>query len=185
VLRKHRLTLAVENHKDLTADEQVAVMRKIASEWVGVLVDTGNNLALLEDPNETIAALAPFAKSVHLKDMAVQPYADGFLLSEVVLGEGLVDLKRITAALTKANPQIVFNLEMATRDPLRVPCLTDNYWITFPERKATHLAAAMERVKSNPPKHAVPKVSGKPVDVVLAEEEANNRECLKWMREHL
>ena len=125
VLRKHRLTLAMENHKDLTTDELLALMRKVSSEWVGVLVDTGNNVALLEDPQETAAALAPFARSVHLKDMAVQPHADGFLLSEVPLGEGFLDLARITAVLAKANPGIAFNLEMATRDPLRVPCLTD------------------------------------------------------------
>jgi hypothetical protein len=85
------------------------------------------------------------------------------------------------ATLRKANPAIVFNLEMATRDPLRVPCLTDGYFATFPERKAARLDATMQWVKANPPKQPPPAVSGKPTAQVLAEEEANNRHGLAWM----
>ena len=181
--RRHGLKIAVENHKDHTAAELADLMRGISSEWVGVLVDTGNNLALLEDPEETITALAPFVMSVHLKDMALQPVDDGFLLSEVRLGTGMLDLAGIVAQLTAVNPSIALHLEMATRDPLRVPCRPAAYFATFPERKATHLEAAIQRVSANPPKGEVPSVAGKPIDTVLAEEEANNRHGLGWMRE--
>jgi len=181
VLRKHQLKVAIENHKDHTTEELVALMRGISSQWVGVLVDTGNNIALLEEPHGVIEALAPFALSVHLKDMAVQSSEDGFLLSEVPLGSGMLDLQRMIATLSKANPALVFNLEMATRDPLRVPCHTESFFATFPERKATHLDAAMQRVKANPPKQPPPVVSGKPTAQVLAEEETNNRNGLAWM----
>jgi sugar phosphate isomerase/epimerase len=184
VLRKHQLKVAIENHKDHTADELATLMKKISSEWIGVLVDTGNNLALLEDPYATMDALAPFALSVHLKDMAVQASDDGFLLSEVPLGTGMLDLPRMITTLRKANPALVFNLEMATRDPLKVPCLTDGYWTTFPERKATHRDAALARVEANPPRQPVPNIAGKPVAAVLAEEEANNRHGLAWMQKH-
>jgi len=183
-LRKHQLKVAIENHKDHTADELAALMKKISSEWIGVLVDTGNNLALLEEPQGVIETLAPFAMSVHLKDMAVQPCDDGFLLSEVPLGTGMLDLPRMIATLAKANPRIIFNLEMATRDPLRIPCLTDAYFATFPARKATHLDTAMQRVRANPPQQPPPIVSGKPTVQVLAEEEANNRHGLAWMQKH-
>jgi len=184
VLRKHQLKVAIENHKDHTADELATLMKKISSEWIGVLVDTGNNLALLDEPHAVIETLAPFALSVHLKDMAVQASDDGFLLSEVPLGTGMLDLPRIVATLAKANPRIVFNLEMATRDPLRVPCLTDGYFATFPERKATQLDAAMKLVKANPPKQQPPTVSGKAIAQILAEEETNNRHGLAWMQKH-
>jgi 3-oxoisoapionate decarboxylase len=185
ILRQHRLKLAIENHKDLTAAELTAIMRRLGSEWVGVLVDTGNNIALLEEPHAVIEALAPFALSVHLKDMAVQPHAEGFLLSEVPLGTGMLDLPRVITTLHRANPDIVFNLEMATRDPLKVPCLTNGYWATFPERKATHLDAALARVKANPLKQPPPLVTGKTVAQILAEEEANNRHDLAWMQKNL
>ena len=185
ILKKHGLKLALENHKDLTADEQVALLKEISSEWIGALVDTGNNLALLEDPYATIDALAPFALSVHLKDMAVQPCVEGFLLSEAPCGTGFLSLPRIAATLMKANPAIVFNLEMATRDPLRIPCLTEGFFATFPERNATHLEAAMQRVKANPLKQPTPSIAGKPLAQQLAEEEANNRVSLQWMHQHL
>lgn len=185
VLRKHQLKLAIENHKDHTTEELVGMMKAISSEWIGVLVDTGNNLALLEEPHGVIEALAPFALSVHLKDMAVQSADDGFLLSEVPLGTGFLDLPRMITTLRKANPAIVINLEMATRDPLRIPCRTDAYFATMPGRKATHLDAALRRVKQNLPKGAVPSVSSKETAQILSEEEQSNRHGLAWMQQKL
>jgi sugar phosphate isomerase/epimerase len=185
IVKKHRLKLAVENHKDLTSDELAALMREFNSEWLGVNVDTGNNLALLEDPLGAIEALAPFAMSVHLKDMAVQPHETGFRLSEVTCGKGFLDLPRLVAVLRKANPGLRFNLEMATRDPLLIPCLTDSYFATFPERKTTHLDAAMQRVKANPIKQPPPAITGKTMRQQLADEESNNRASLQWMHENL
>jgi sugar phosphate isomerase/epimerase len=182
VLKRHGLKLAVENHKDLTVEELTALMRELSSEWIGVLVDTGNNIALLDEPHAVVEELAPFALSVHLKDMALQPHAEGFLLSEIACGRGYLDLPRIVATLRKANPSIIFNLEMATRDPLKVPCLTPNYWITFPERKASYQAPALDRVKTNPARESPPSVSGKSRETILAEEESNNRQSLAWMR---
>src|SRR5206468_9723652 len=99
VLARHKVTLAVENHKDFRADELAGLMQGLSSERVGVCVDTGNNIALLEDPSETARVLAPWAASCHLKDMAVEETADGFLLSEVPLGEGFLDLRGIVAVL--------------------------------------------------------------------------------------
>ncbi len=185
VARKHRLKIAVENHKDHIADELAGMMRALSSEWVGVLVDTGNNIALLDDPYAAVEALAPFALSVHFKDMAVRLSDDGFLLSEVPPGTGVLDLQRIVATLLKAKRPLVFNLEMATRDPLHIPCLTDGYFATFPERKLARLDVVMSWVNANPPKQSPPAVAGKPTSQILAEEEANNRNGLAWMKQHL
>ena len=173
--------LAVENHKDLTSNELAQLMRDFSSEWIGVNVDTGNNIALLEDPIEVVETLAPFAMSVHLKDMAVQPHERGFLLSEVTCGQGFLDLPRIVAVLNKANSDLRFSLEMATRDPLLVPCLADGFFVTFPERKSTHLETAMQRVKANPLKQPPPSIVNKPMQQQLADEEANNRGSLTWL----
>jgi 3-oxoisoapionate decarboxylase len=185
VLRRHKLKLAIENHKDLTVEELVALLRGAGSEWLGALVDTGNNIALCEEPHAVVEALAPFALSVHFKDMAVQPAPDGFLLSEVPLGTGCLDLSRIIRALRRANSGVVFNLEMATRDPLRIPCKSDAYWATFPERRESAERAALAFVEAHPLRRPPPSVAGKPQSELLALEEQNNRACLAWMREHL
>jgi sugar phosphate isomerase/epimerase len=185
IARKHRLTLAVENHKDHTALELATLIQAIGSEWIGVTFDTGNNLALLEDPEHTIALLAPYAKTVHLKDMAVQPAAQGFLLSEVPCGRGLLDLPRIVSQLIKHNANLNFNLEMATRDPLPVPCLTDDYWTTFERRDDDGLNQFLAWVKRNPPRESPPAVAGLDWQQRLAAEEKHNRLSLQWMHQRL
>lgn len=185
ILKKHRVRLALENHKDRLVSELLEVLHRLSSEWVGVNVDTGNNLALLEEPHAVVEALAPFAASVHLKDMGVQAQDDGFLLSEVILGTGTLDLPRIVATLGKANPSIVFNLEMGTREPLRVPCLEQLYWATFPQRPASELARTLSFVKQHPPASPLPTINDKSPEQQIAFEEANNRACVEWMRAHI
>ncbi len=135
VVRKQGLKLAVENHKDWLVPELVAMLKRIESEHVGVCIDTGNSIALLEEPMAVVEAYAPYAVSTHLKDMGVREYEDGFLLSEVPLGTGYLDLKKIIETCRRGNPKVEFNLEMITRDPLRIPCRTEKYWTTFPGRR--------------------------------------------------
>lgn len=52
-------------------------------------------------------------------------------------------------------------------------------------RGISHHAAALQRVKENPPKSPVPIISGKPTTQVLAEEEQHNRHGLGWMKQRL
>jgi sugar phosphate isomerase/epimerase len=185
ILKRHRLHVAIENHKDWLVPEFLDLLRRLNSEWIGVCVDTGNNIALLEEPMELVEALAPFAFSTHIKDMAVQEMADGFLLSEVPLGEGFLDLKRMVAILLKANSAIQFNLEMITRDPLRIPCLTETYWATMEDTPASRLASALTRVKRNKSSKPLPKTTGLTFEQQLEFEDANVRHSLKYARDHL
>jgi 3-oxoisoapionate decarboxylase len=185
VVRRHRVRLAVENHKDWRVDEQVALLKRLGSEWVGVNLDLGNNLALLEDPLTVVEALAPLTFTTHFKDMAVQACDDGFLLSEVPLGDGFFELKRMKEICERANPAVQFNLEMITRDPLRVPVLGRKYWTTFSDLPASDLARALALVKQHPPKQPLPQVTGKSPEERLAFEEANNVKSFAFAREHL
>jgi sugar phosphate isomerase/epimerase len=185
IVRKHRVKLAIENHKDRRAPELLELLRRISSEFVGVCVDVGNNLALLEEPMSVVEALAPFAFSTHLKDMAVKEYGDGFLLSEVPLGDGFLDLKRMITVLGQANPRLQWNLEMITRDPLKIPCLTQKYWATMEDLPARRLAAALALVHSNPAKKPLPRISGLELEQQLELEDANVRASFAYARQHL
>ena len=62
VARKHRFYLAIENHKDWRVPDMLDMLKRISSEYVGALVDTGNSLSLLEDPRSVIEAYAPYAQ---------------------------------------------------------------------------------------------------------------------------
>jgi sugar phosphate isomerase/epimerase len=148
ILERHRFPLAVENHKDHRLDERVAMYRRLNCEFLGACVDTGNNLALLDDPVATVEALAPWAFAVHLKDQAVQPYEEGFRLGDVPLGEGCLNLRAMVAALRAAKPDIRFSLELITREPLKVPCLTEAYWATFPTVSGGDVARTLSHVRA-------------------------------------
>lgn len=185
IAAKHRVKLAVENHKDWRIDDLVEFVGGIESEWFGLCLDTGNSIALLEDPLETARALAPSVFTTHVKDMGVKEYSDGFLLSEVPLGSGFLDLPGIFELCEKANPQVQFCLEMITRDPLEIPCLTQNYWATFPNAKAQRLAKALKMVRANESEQPLPKISNRPPDDQLRYEEANIRHCLRFAETEL
>jgi sugar phosphate isomerase/epimerase len=185
VLEKHRMPLALENHKDWTADEMASLLKDKSSRWLGVCLDTGNNIALLDDPYYLVETLAPLALSTHIKDMAWEPYEDGFLLSEVPVGEGLLDMKRIVATIRKAKPDVRMSLEMITRNPLRVPCLTERYWATFPDRSGRYLANMLRLVKATARQRALPVVDGLDAAAQLRLEEDNVKQSLHYAREQL
>lgn len=184
---RHELDLGIENHKDWLAPELAALLRAIDSPHVGACVDFGNNLALLEDPDETIDVLAPFAVTTHVKDMAVRRTAEGFELSEVPLGQGLLPLERYTAALRRARPNARLCLEMITRDPLNVPYRTDRYWVAFDAaaRGAARVRQFEARVLSRAREQPLPRISGLPAEAQVAAEDENVRASVAYARDVL
>ncbi|WP_435011592.1 sugar phosphate isomerase/epimerase family protein [Tundrisphaera lichenicola] len=184
VVVRHGVRLAVENHKDWRADELIGLLKRLGSDHVGVCVDTGNSMALLEDPMEVVEALAPWAVTTHLKDMGVEEYDRGFRIAEVPLGAGVLDLPRIVRTLRSARPGIPLNLEMITRDPLDVPCLDDRYWATFPDLAGRHLARSLSFVRNHPAGHPLPRIGQLGPDERLKVEDENIRRCLDYAREH-
>jgi sugar phosphate isomerase/epimerase len=176
---RHKFPLALENHKDWTAEEMVQLLKSYSSPYFGVCLDTGNNVALLDDPYDLVERLAPYAVTTHIKDMGVAEYADGFLLSEVRIGEGMLDMPRIVRLIQAARPSVKLTLEMITRDPLKVPIATDRYWATFPERKSAVLDRTIAMVRQNAAK--LPLFSPLPADEQLRVENDNVAYCLRQM----
>jgi sugar phosphate isomerase/epimerase len=182
ILEKHKVHLALENHKDWTADEMASLMTKYSSEFLGVCLDFGNNISLLDDPLRVTETLAPFTIATHVKDMGVEWYEDGFLLSEMVLGQGFLDLSRMLSTVRRARPATRFSLEMITRDPLRVPCLTEKYWVPFPDRNGVFLARTMQLVQKHKSAKPLPRVSALPQEAQGKAEEENVRASMQFAR---
>ncbi|HEX6463734.1 MAG TPA: TIM barrel protein [Vicinamibacterales bacterium] len=159
IVEKYRMPLGIENHKDWRVDQQVALLKQYSSEFLGVTLDTGNNLSILDDPEETVEKLAPYTFNTHFKDMAAEETESGFHLSEVPLGEGMLDLPRMVRAIRAARPDVRFSLEMITRDPLPVPCLTGSYWSTFTDLSGDALARTLTRIRANKPRSPLPRTS--------------------------
>ncbi|MCG6156364.1 sugar phosphate isomerase/epimerase family protein [Rubinisphaera margarita] len=184
VVEKHRVPFAVENHKDQRIDERIALFKHLDSEFIGACVDTGNSFALLEGAYEPIEALAPYTFTVHLKDQALRSYSDGFLLGDIPLGQGSFDLKRMVATIREMKPGVRFALELITRDPLKVPCLTDGYYSTMPASQAIDLARTMRFVRDHSSGH-LQQVSTLPLNKQVDLEDANVKASIRYAGEEL
>lgn len=183
ILRKNRMRLAIENHKDWRADELDTLLRQLSSEHIGVTIDFGNSISLLEDPVEVVRTLGPYVFSTHIKDMGVEEYTDGFLLSEVPLGTGILDLSKMIALCRRYNPSVTFNLEMITRDPLEIPCLTEKYWDALSGVAGEDLARTMRTVKEKRFLPALPRVAQLTYEERLAIEEENIVQCFNYSKD--
>jgi sugar phosphate isomerase/epimerase len=185
LLEKYKIPLGLENHKDWTLDEMLALLEVYESEYLGVCLDFGNNIALLDDPVVTIERLAPYTVTSHLKNMGVEVTNDGFLLAEVLLGEGYLNIPGLVKLVRQARPQAHFLLEMITRDPLKVPCLSDDYWASFSDRNGISLARTLRFVQDNMSSRSLPRISKLSHEEQLRVEEQNIAACLQYAREHL
>lgn len=188
ILRKYKMRLAIENHKGWRSDELAAWVRSTGSPYIGVCLDLVNNVSLIETPQQTIDTLAPYAIFISFKDIGVDFYDDGLLLSEVPFGEGHLDLSAIVARFQKQDPQMLFQLEMLTRDPLKVPIFTERYWQVYDDKSPVppkDLAMLVQYVKTHPPRHPLPRTSGLSPEGVLALEDKLNQQCIDYARAHL
>jgi sugar phosphate isomerase/epimerase len=177
LIEKHELLVGIENHKDWLAPELADWLTSLDSPYIGACVDFGNNLSLLEDPMSTVEALAPHAVTTHLKDMAVCIDEDGFHLSEVPLGTGLLPLERMVSTLRQARPDVHLCLEMLTRDPLGVPYKRDRYWDTREGRDEQALERFVADVLSKAWTSPLPSVSDLTWEEAVAVEDENVRLC--------
>jgi sugar phosphate isomerase/epimerase len=179
------LVLAVENHKDWTAAELDHLVGATDSVALGICVDFGNNVALLEDPLSVVEHLAPLAVTTHVKDIAVRATDEGLEMAEVPLGQGILPLARMVDILRQARPDIRFILEMITRDPLPVPFRTERYWTTRdPEARADAERVAADLLRSSVGS-ALPRTSGLSADAASRLEDDHNRACLDYARASL
>jgi sugar phosphate isomerase/epimerase len=189
ILRKHKMKLAIENHKGWRSAEQAAWLKGIGSEFLGVCFDFGNNLSLCEDPAETLKNLLPLVLYCHIKDMAVEAYDDGFLLSEVALGEGMLDIPGMVSTLQAKDPTIIMGLEFIARDPLKIPVFTDKYWASFSDPSSplpgSDLARTLVTVKKHPPRAPLPRLTGLTPEAQLQLEDGHIARSIEFARAHL
>ena len=106
VAEEYDVKLAVENHLDYTSDECVEMLERVGSPYLGLTLDTGNFLRLLDDPVEGTQKLADKVLATHIKDL--KPVAgvnatEWYFFSSTPVGDGLVDNQKIAQLLYDAN----------------------------------------------------------------------------------
>ena len=93
-LERCGVTLAVENHDRFSVATLAAIVREVASDRVGICLDTVNSLGSLEGPEAVLEALGPYVVNFHVKDARIERLSHnmGFLVSGTPAGQGMLDL---------------------------------------------------------------------------------------------
>jgi sugar phosphate isomerase/epimerase len=131
---RHGVTLALENHQDLTADDLLRVVAEVGGSHIGVTFDPVNALVVAEDPFAVLHRLAPHVRNVHLSDYVAYPSHEGWRLVRCALGEGDLNLRRMLVLLAALAPSAPCQIELVSHSARHVRLLTDAWWGGYPPR---------------------------------------------------
>ena len=147
--------LAMENHGgDWQARELKALIEEVGPDVLGVCLDSGNPLWMMEDPHLTLDLLGPYAYGLHLRDSAVWRVPEGVAVRWVNMGEGNVDIDGWLAKFVKMKPGMPVTLEnLVSGAPRILKIFEKETFAEFPKMPASELSrflALAERGKPLP-----------------------------------
>lgn len=137
------VNLALENHQDLTSEELLWLCDTIDSQYCGILLDTGNTLATVEEPMAFARRIIPYLKHVHLKDYWIYLSEEGYRLVRCPLGQGVIDFPALFALFMSSCPDIPMTIELGALEARHVRVLAEDYWPAYPRRSGAQLAHAL------------------------------------------
>lgn len=145
---EHGLQIGVENHQDATSADLLRLCEAVDSPAVGITLDTGNPLAVCEEPLEFAARVLPHLVDVHLKDYRIFPTRSGFRLSHCPIGSGVVDFAALFELLD-GRPDLPRSIELAALGERHVTCLEPSWWDGYPPREARSFASFLHFVRGH------------------------------------
>lgn len=161
------LKAIIEVHKDLQAWELREVVEAAGKDLVGVYLDTGNPVFVLEHPMTTLETLAPYVESAHLRDSVVYEHPRGVAVQWVPLGEGVIDFRAFVNRLAELCPRVhVYNKPITGRPPAVIPYLEQDFWKMFPRARAAELAKFLDLARKGRPyegRMVIEDIPGRPI----------------------
>ena len=142
------IRIGLEDHQDFGSEELLAFAAE-AGENVGIVLDTGNPLAVGEDPVAFTERVASRLFHVHLKDYRAQITTEGYRLARCAIGDGCVPFDAIVDVIARgagALP-VTASIEPAALDVRHIRLFTEDWWRGYPARDARELAMALGRVQ--------------------------------------
>ena len=80
------------------------MVEAFGTDIMGVCLDSGNPVWMLEDPHFTLETLIPYAETSHVRDSAVWKVPEGIAVRWVNMGEGNVDIDGWIRKFVQAKP---------------------------------------------------------------------------------
>jgi len=139
VAEAHGVTVAVENHQDVTSEELLWLCETVGGDRIGITLDPGSTLAVAEGPVEFAQRVRSPVRNVHLKDYHIFLSPTGYRLCTCGIGEGVVDFP----ALFADRPDPPMSIELGARQARHVELLQDDWWTEYPPRPLGRLVEAL------------------------------------------
>ncbi len=92
LLEQSGVKLAVEYRGDATGGELADLIEKVGSPHVGVCLDVGNHLCVLEEPMQALLILLPYAFTIQFRDYTMALSLYGCKTTCAALGQGVLPL---------------------------------------------------------------------------------------------
>ncbi len=97
LLEKYNITLALENHDRLKANEYATIIKSVNRSNVGICLDTVNSMEAGENIETVIETLLPYTVNLHIKDFGIArlPHKQGFIIDGRIAGVGLLNISSL------------------------------------------------------------------------------------------
>ena len=157
------IKLAVENHGgDLQSREMKMMIEAAGPDIMGVCLDSGNPVWMLEDPHMTLEMLIPYAETCHVRDSAVWKVPEGIAVRWVNMGEGNVDIDGWIRKYIAAKPGAPIIFENLVSGNPRVHAIYDpKFWSNWQKMPASEFSRFLAVAEKGKPTPATPRPEGK------------------------
>jgi sugar phosphate isomerase/epimerase len=176
--------LAVENHGgDLQSREMKMMIEAVGTDVMGVCLDSGNPVWMLEDPHMTLEMLIPYAETCHVRDSAVWKVPEGIAVRWVNMGEGNVDIDGWLKKFIHAKPGLPIIFENLVSAKPRIHAVYDpKFWDNWRKMPAWEFSRFLAVADKGTPKPATPLPEGK----TAGQQRIDDLEiCVRYTRELL
>ncbi len=138
-----RVAIALENHQDASSDDLLMLCGRFESRYLGITLDTGNPLAVMEEPLAFARRVAPYLRHAHLKDYRVYRAETGARLARCAVGAGVVDFPALFDVFQAQEWPISRTLEMGALEARLIPFLERSWWDEYAPRDTREALPAL------------------------------------------
>ena len=155
--------LAIENHAgDMQGRELKRLIEEAGPDCIGACVDTGNAIWTIEDPADTLDALAPYALTTHFRDSYVFNSPQGIASQWTRMGDGNVGIAEIIKTYVAKCPGKAVSLEVIVQGNWRLFNYRDSAaWEIFQSVPAAGFARFLALAEKGTPKELPPPGTGR------------------------
>lgn len=173
--------IAIENHAgDMQAWELVTLIELAGKDYVGATLDSGNATWTLEDPQQNLEILGPYAVTTGLRDSMIWETPDGANVAWTAMGEGLTDWNAYFDRFAQLCPGVPVQLEIISGLIRPYPYLKNDFWTPYPKAKAWEFAKFVQLARRGKPVVASALPSG--AERAAAEQQFQRTELEKSLR---